>query len=293
MQQYIKPPIPQRLNLLSLANRWGIDVSVAAYQFCEFINSDFLRVATFYKGYMKRGSYRHDNYESPKAWGAVWDNYYGWHYQGQIDKLNELDELNAKSFRNSLTNSEHKRFQDLIEAKKGIYESQVFHFPVALSESLYIEEAISKGDSIMFNKAFWPCGNSENGYQFSALLEDKGEGESAVYRNHYLEKGLGELYVLRHDLMEFEQRLGICDHGLSLEAKPNNSNYKTIQSKREAVFKDWLEEIGDYEAVQSMTKDQVWRLLQEVNPKIFNANQLDFFKSQKLIAFNAGKRKQS
>jgi len=101
----------------------------------------------------------------------------------------------------------------------------------------------------------------------------------------------GEFYITRDSIKAFEKKYLGNKHSIDdLPAKPKALS-KQVQ--REAVFKSWLKEKDDDEAVQQMTKSEVWELLQGMNKKLFNADKNGFFKAQKLIKFNAGKRPRS
>lgn len=82
-------------------------------------------------------------------------------------------------------------------------------------------------------------------------------------------------------------------HNLVLsKVNEESSEWISIQEQRELVLEQWLEN-KNRDEVSMMTKAEVWKQLQLIDPKLFNANMPVFFKKQKLISFKVGSRKKS
>lgn len=104
----------------------------------------------------------------------------------------------------------------------------------------------------------------------------------------------GKVYILGDSIQSFEKKyLGINHSVNDLSAKQGKHDKQKpvpIQERREAAFKEWLEVKGDIEAVRRMTKKEVWEILQRSFPELFNANRDYFFRVQKKIKFDLGRR---
>lgn len=89
--------------------------------------------------------------------------------------------------------------------------------------------------------------------------------------------------------------LGCNEYGSKKREKKIQKRPKeSKQQKREAVFETWIKEHGGAKEVKKMTRGNVWKALQEVDPKLFNANMDGFFRKQQLVAgFPVGRPKGS
>ncbi len=84
-----------------------------------------------------------------------------------------------------------------------------------------------------------------------------------------------DIHITRDNLKEFEQRMGICDHGLKPVTAVNNKPKKpSLNEQRIAFFKDYIAN----KEIKGLIKKEVWEELKKANPSLFKAGDDDFFK---------------
>lgn len=269
MSDILKPPIPQKMDLYCLADRWGIPHSSAPYMMAEFINTDHLWVMVRYKGYFGFTScYLDEEFKSPRHIlnGDWFDEHYGWQFKGNFEHLKKYQELRQKVDLNAIgrggepSPEENENWREIYRKEREILEKKPFYFPDEVQGKFYGHQATATDGLIHFKELFYFEGGEHYNYKFINPIESRGEKQEQEFRYVGLTLSLRDIFVLKDDLMGFEQFYRYFNHGLKRTYLDplDKSESETVgpcsdkgkkQIEREEQLKKFIEDKGGVKKV--------------------------------------------
>ncbi|MCL4556720.1 MAG: hypothetical protein M1572_07540 [Gammaproteobacteria bacterium] len=100
---------------------------------------------------------------------------------------------------------------------------------------------------------------------------------------------LDHVFILRSELPVLKESLTAPKQLDEDETEDNQSGAPTKQEQRELVFFAWLAD-KDEHTVSQMKKEEVLAELRKINPHLFMGDQKHFFRQQKRIIFQSGRK---
>lgn len=284
--------IPSVFTLDWLARRWSVKKKDFNSTIGQFIKNDKLKVYVDYQGYAIEEEYKYykECFTSPKdghfytkfKWREEYNELkdpsknnfpirrIGWGTEEEINIDKKLDDY--KKSETNLSNLSFLRKQELMYQNFNDYIKFMpsyinVHYVVWMGNS---GVQCDEDGYLVFYQLY-----SNITLKTFSPLEKKGEDEDSLFRVKWERLDPKKAWVTREDLKEFEQRMGICDHGLKPVIAVNNKPKKpSLNEQRIAFFKDYIAN----KEIKGLIKKEVWEELKKANPSLFKAGDDDFFK---------------
>ena len=290
--------IPKTASLKWLADRWGISEEYYNEVIGSYIQNDDLKVYVLYKGYAIENGYQYKNgFKSPAdtgwgheklRWHADYDNYpigintcllkkerLGWYLENEhlIHKeLEDLDNIRLKPNHNVTPYSLIEKSQKAFNAYKEV--SKIMPHYIEIKGRVWLGNSgwnIDYNDDLLFYEL-----HEETRDETYYILEKKGEKENSLFKVEFAPFKPETTWVYREHIKEFEQKMGIFDHGLNLTEQVEPKVKKSLPKNEQRIeyFKQYLEN----NKISGLKKNEVWRAMRKENNDLFKTGEDDFFK---------------